>query len=108
MYKSIIIFFIGALTAYAIYAATGHGLTSYNIPIGYTTTVGEFSICKDVKNASTNANQNLFVPTATLNEWTAFSTNIPTNITVSDPLDPNNCCPTLCASCTGKACTRAN
>lgn len=105
MYKSIIIFIIGALTAYAIYAATGHGLTYYNIPAGYTATVGEFSICKDVKNAST---YNIFVPTATLPEWNAFASNTPTNITMTEAGDPTNCCPVTCASCTGKACTRVN
>lgn len=105
MYKSIIIFFIGAFTAYAIYAATGHGFLSYNIPTGYTTTVAELSVCKDVRNANAN---NIFVPMATLPEWNAFAAHLPTSVTMTDAGDPTNCCPTVCASCTGKACTWVN
>lgn len=101
MYKSIIIFLIGAFTAYAIYAATGLGFTSYNIQFGWTTTVSEFSICKDVKNASTF---NLFVPTKTQAEYESLISYPPTNITITNAGDPTNCCPPT----NGKACTWAN
>lgn len=107
MYKSLIIFLIGAFTAYAIYAATGFGNKYYNIQVGWTTTVAEFSICKDVKNSNTDPNKNLFVPFNTVEEFNSFNANIPANITVSNAGDVN-CCPTMCTTCPSKACTWAN
>lgn len=101
MSKSVILFIIGIIASVGIYAA-GFGLTSYQANVGYITTVEEFDVCKDVKNAGSSA---LFVPTKTSTEWTAMYSNPPAGITVSAPANGATCCASQCA-CT-KTCSVA-
>jgi len=81
---------------------------SYRVNNGVNTTINEWSECWDVDNA---AGVDLFVPTNTAAEWTAFRTNKPTGVTLTTPgCDPGqNCgndpCGVSCGTCsTGWTC----
>lgn len=93
MSRSFILFIVGVIISVGIYAG-GFGLTSYQANVGYITTVEEFNVCKDVKNAGANA---LFIPTKTTNEWTEMYTHPPAGITVSAPANGATCCASQCA-----------
>ncbi len=102
MSRTFILFIIGLVVSVGIYAA-GFNFTSYEAVNGYVTTVEEFSVCKDIKNAGTAT---LFVPTKSLTEWERMYNNPPAGITVSAPMYPAECCASQCPTCT-KACSWA-
>jgi hypothetical protein len=101
MSRSFILFIVGFVISVGIYAA-GFGLTNYQANVGYITTVEEFGVCKDVKNAGASS---LFVPTKTATEWTQMYSNPPTGVTISAPANGTTCCASQCA-CT-KTCSVA-
>ena len=57
------------------------GATSYNLAAGATITVGEFSVCKNLTNASA---VNYIVPTGIAGDWSAFLAHLPGGVTFSD------------------------
>ncbi|MGE3609719.1 MAG: hypothetical protein AB7I27_09065 [Bacteriovoracaceae bacterium] len=101
MSRPLILFILAVILSIGIYAG-GFNLTSYQANVGYVTTVEEFSVCKDVKNAGSKA---LFIPTKTDAEWTAMYSNPPAGITISAPANGATCCASQCA-CT-KTCSIA-
>jgi len=78
--KTIVIFGAMALSAALAYGYASPHQNSYRVNAGQTVTIDEPDLCQKVTNSGS---KDIFIPTATANEWSAFRANKPADITLS-------------------------
>lgn len=105
MVRSIILLTLGLFTSLAIYAVTGFNKPAYTVTNGYTTTIEEHSLCREVRNAGLRT---ILVPTHSANDWQAIINAPPRGVTISSSSQAQYCCPSQCGSECSKVCTWAN
>ncbi|MFN3454191.1 MAG: hypothetical protein ACK41T_04470 [Pseudobdellovibrio sp.] len=105
MGRSILLLTLGLLTSIAIYAISGFNKPAYKVNNGYTTTVEEYSICREIQNTGMKP---ILIPTHSANDWQAIINAPPRGVAIATSSQAEYCCPSQCGGECSKVCTWAN